>query len=145
MYLPFESAEIWEEGLSRIHTCSMNTRYKLIQLFFGFAHSCIISGQGYLNGSLGSSLFWITATFSPRDTGTFEAVLNNVSKQQRFKAYLHDVRCHGFQWYESRLLHVDFLLIGDYPREVLGISETRLLTKSAFVFPLSHSLHQPCC
>lgn len=34
-------------------------------------------------------------------------------------AHFYYVRCHGLQWDESRLLHVDLLLISNYPWEIL--------------------------
>ena len=46
-------------------------------------------------------------------------VCNRLTDQWVVSAHFYYVRCHCLQWDESRLLHVDFLLISNYPWEIL--------------------------
>lgn len=39
-------------------------------------------------------------------------------------AHFYNVGCHGFQWDESRLCHMNLLFISDDPEEILRVKQT---------------------
>ena len=64
------------------------------------------------------SIFWRISEFSAflEDKMLFVFFFELMRKMF---AHFYYIRCHGLQWDESRLLHVDFLFISNYPREIL--------------------------
>lgn len=60
-------------------------------------------------------------------------------------AHFDYVRCHGLQWDQSRLLHVDLLLIGNYPWKILRRERHKCDTTHAYNKRWLQETHRLLC